>query len=148
MTMIPVPGSGASTQKMLDIVPRLDEISVALTWLRALAAEARWPERVAFGLILSADEALTNIVTHAFGRAGSDSSVIHLACFDVPQGIALRIEDEGPVFDPTQAAPGPQAESIEDAEMGGHGLRLMRHYLKTIKYAREGHRNVLTLVAG
>jgi len=95
------------------------------------------------------DEALTNIVTHAFGDSeGGRETLIRLACFDGPQGIALRIEDTGPAFDPTLAVPGPQAESVETAEMGGHGLRLMRHYLKSVHYTREGGRNVLTLVAG
>lgn len=133
---------------MLDIAPRLDQIDMALAWLRALAVEARWPERAAFGLILSADEALTNIVTHAFESAGVGQATIRLVCFNAPQGIALRIEDEGAAFDPTLAVPGPEAESVEAAEIGGHGLRLMRHYLKSIHYVREGRCNVLTLVAG
>lgn len=136
-----------SIPKTLDIAPRLDQVGAALAWLRALAAEAQWPERAAFGLILSADEALTNIVTYAFGQVDIDRAVIRLTCFDVPQGFALRIEDEGGAFDPTLAVPGPEATSVEAAEMGGHGLRLMRHYLRSIHYAREGRLNVLTLVA-
>ncbi len=137
-----------STANVLHIAPQLDQIDLALAWLRGLAREAQWPERTVFGLVLSLDEALTNIIHHSRSAQGRDTGQIHLACTCETQGIVLRIEDHGMAFDPTQATPKPQADSVEDAQIGGHGLRLMRHYLKSLHYAREGERNVLTLVAG
>ncbi len=134
--------------QVLQIKPHLDEIGVALTWIRELGVQCRWPERTVFGLALSADEALTNIVNYAFEVTEIDSASIRLVCFESGQGIVLRIEDQGKSFDPTLAVSLAEAESLDDAVVGGHGLRLMRHYLKSLEYARENGRNVLTLVAG
>lgn len=142
------PGTSPSTPRMLCIAPRLDQVSLALTWLRKLGVDHHWPEKTTFGLVLSLDEALTNIVTHAVEEGGTVEGEIRLICLCEAQGIALRIEDNGIAFDPTQSILKPQADSVEDADIGGHGLRLMRHYLKSIHYAREEGRNVLTLVAG
>ncbi|MET4580340.1 ATP-binding protein [Ottowia thiooxydans] len=130
----------------LAIKPQLEQIEVALDWLRGLATQHEWPERAVFGLILSADEALTNIVAHAGNEDDVEEATIRLICRHLPGEIVLRIEDQGRFFDPTGAESKPLAESLEDTDLGGHGLRLMRHYLKSLQYARQDNRNVLTLV--
>ncbi|MBH1965471.1 MAG: ATP-binding protein [Comamonadaceae bacterium] len=139
-----------SATHTLEIESRLDQIEVALNWLRELGAKQGWPDRALFSLVLSADEALTNIVAHAAGVEQSDvtrgvSTSVRLVCTLMPQELSLRIEDEGPEFDPTQVDPDQLPESIEEAAVGGHGIRLMHHYLKSIHYVRQGRRNVLTL---
>jgi serine/threonine-protein kinase RsbW len=37
------------------------------------------------------------------------------------------------------------AESVQQARLGGHGLRLMRHYLSAMSYRRLGEVNCLIL---
>lgn len=139
-----------SATHALEIESRLDQIEVALSWLRDLGAKQGWPERAVFSLVLSADEALTNIVAHAGGVEQGDAmrsvpTSVRLVCAVMPQELSLRIEDEGPEFDPTRVDPDQLPESLEEAAVGGHGIRLMHHYLKSIHYVREGRRNVLTL---
>ncbi len=132
---------------MLEIKAVLEEVETALQWLRELAKLHHWPQRTSFGLVLSADEALTNIVTHTAKANHVNGAVVRLACSQSTSEIALRIEDEGLQFDPTMSVLRPTAASVEEAEVGGHGLRLMRHYLKAVHYSRENDRNVLTLIA-
>ena len=129
-----------------EIDPRLDQIDLALAWLKQIADEARWPQRTVFGLTLSLDEALTNIVNYAIKPNVAPTSAIRLTCVCDAKGIVLQIEDEGVAFDPTLATPPARAETLEDAEIGGHGLRLMHHYLNAIHYERRNGHNVLTLV--
>lgn len=131
----------------LEIKAVLEEVETALEWLRELARLHHWPQRTSFGLVLSADEALTNIVTHSAEANHVNGAVVRLACSQSALEITLCIEDEGLPFDPTLSVLRPTASSVEDAEVGGHGLRLMRHYLKAVHYSRENDRNVLTLIA-
>ena len=78
-------------------------------------------------------------------RADGQSAQLWLACGPTPGGLALRIEDDGEAFDPTAQASPQLAASLDEAQIGGHGLRLMRHYLRHLLYRREGLRNVLLL---
>lgn len=114
-------------------------VADALAWLEALAERHGWPPRLQFTLTLCADEALTNITTHA------QAPRLRLECGATAHGVALRIEDDGPPFDPTAQAAPALAASLDDAQAGGHGLRLMRHYLRQMLYRRDGERNVLLL---
>ena len=119
-------------------------LSSALAWLEGLAERDGWPARTLFALTLCADEALTNVGAYARAPDGAPAH-LWLACGRTAHGLALRIEDDGEAFDPTAQASPQLAASLDEAQIGGHGLRLMRHYLRHLLYRREGLRNVLLL---
>jgi serine/threonine-protein kinase RsbW len=132
----------------LSLRPDDDPIGRALQWLEALADRDDWATKTRFGLTLSVDEALTNILAYAFKPAvdGGGEPVIELIYADNKRELSVEIADNGHAFDPTSLDIAEVALSLDDAEVGGHGLRLMRHYLKTFNYRRDGAWNRLTLV--
>lgn len=50
----------------LDLVPDAHAVASAIEWLEAIAERDGWSPKLSFGLSLSLDEALTNIVSYAF----------------------------------------------------------------------------------
>lgn len=127
--------------------PALAEIAGAMQWLEVLAEQNGWSPRAQYGLTLSVDEALTNIVSYGFGQGVPEQPVL-LTCSMAGGDVLVRIEDAGIAFDPTQQSPDDLdalLASLEDAKPGGHGLRLMLHFLSGIDYQRTQGRNVLTL---
>ena len=141
----PQPPSGAPDTLLLE--PSVQGTASALAWLEALAERDGWPARTLFALTLCADEALTNVASYARAPQGQSPLHLRLECSRTPYGVALRIEDNGAAFDPTAQTSPALAPSLDEARVGGHGLRLMRHYLHTLHYQREGDRNVLLLGA-
>lgn len=132
----------------LDLVPDQNAVAAAMQWLEGIAEREAWPPKLNFGLSLSVDEALTNIVSYAFddpAEAGTPPSVV-LSCSHDSEWISLDIVDNGRPYDPTKTPPPPLAATLDDAEIGGHGVRLMQHYLHDLRYARSGGRNRLTLI--
>ena len=113
----------------------------------ARATSARWPARTLFALTLCADEALTNLLSYAAVPAGSAALQLRLECVRTASEVRLRIEDNAAAFDPTAKVSPDLAASLDEARVGGHGLRLMRHYLHTLHYERQGDCNVLLLGA-
>jgi len=133
----------------LDLAPDQHAVAAAMAWLEGIAERQAWPPKLNFGLSLSLDEALTNIVSYAFDdptQAGSPPSVA-LSCSQDSEWISLDIVDNGRPYDPTKTPPPGLAASLDDAEIGGHGVRLMQHYLHELRYARTGGCNRLTLIA-
>ena len=125
-------------------------LASALAWLEALAERDGWPARTLFALTLCADEALTNVLSHAVTPPGAAGLQLRLECARSDHdggGVALRIEDNGAAFDPTEQSSPALAASLDEARVGGHGLRLMRHYLQSLHYQRVDDRNVLLLLA-
>lgn len=112
-------------------------LALALAWLKSAAQRNQWPEQAAFSLALCLDEALSNILAHAARPAGSNEPLsIKLDCRSRNGSIVLEVQDNGTPFDPTTATSPPLAATLDEARPGGHGLRLMHHYLESLHYQR------------
>lgn len=122
-------------------------VTQAQAWLEQAATDHQWPSRTVFALQLSMDEALTNILMHGFAPGLPRDACIVLHLSSDAAFVTLEIIDNGPAFDPTQKTPDQQAASLDDAIPGGHGLRLMRHYLHDIRHTFIDGHNHLRLIA-
>jgi anti-sigma regulatory factor (Ser/Thr protein kinase) len=100
-----------------------------------LRGEARYNVELAF------EEIGSNIVRH-----GAATGHVDVAIAFHDNEIVLTFEDDGVQFDPgTQLAP-PTPASIDEAQIGGLGLVLVRKISTRMKYARTPEdRNQLTL---
>ncbi|MBV6274066.1 ATP-binding protein [Alcaligenaceae bacterium CGII-47] len=133
----------------MRLAPGADTVTEAMAWLALAAQQQDWSAGLAFKLGLCLDEALTNVLAHGFKDLpqNGESPVINLALSVEDGRIVIDIFDNGIPFDPTQKTPKPPAKNLDDTEIGGHGLRLMHHYLENIQYRRADQRNHLRLIA-
>ena len=108
---------------------------------RHLAAAGLTP-RAAYRVQLVLEELVMNVALHA---AAAEAAI---AVARVPDGVLLGVEDDGPPFDPTQAAPA-AAPSLQPAPAGGLGLVLVRKSALAWAYERAGgrHNRLTVLVA-
>jgi Anti-sigma regulatory factor (Ser/Thr protein kinase) len=126
-----------------------DAVPKALEWLDATGRQAGWPPRTLFKLRLCLDETLTNITlySHAGAPPDGDPPLVELVIRQHEETLILEICDNGVPFDPTAQTPRDLDTSLDDARIGGHGLRLMHHYLDDLTYERRDGWNCLSLVA-
>jgi anti-sigma regulatory factor (Ser/Thr protein kinase) len=79
------------------------------------------------------------------GFAPGTSGEITVRSRTSPDAVAFVVEDTGRAFDPSAASVPARSASLLDAEPGGLGLTLLRHYCSDLTYERAGDRNRLTL---
>jgi anti-sigma regulatory factor (Ser/Thr protein kinase) len=133
----------------LELVPNAHAVATAIQWLETIGKRESWSPKLSFALSLSLDEALANIQSYAFkdAKAAGIVPAISLRCSADKEQVRLEIIDNGCPYNPTTAAPPALATSLDEAKVGGHGLRLMRHYLSHFHYQRRDGCNHLTLIA-
>lgn len=125
-----------------------DTVARGLEWLDSAGSAAGWPQRTRFKLRLCLDEALTNITMYGFRDAAAQIAPgIHLKLDQEGERIRLEIADNGTPFDPTAKAPRALDATFDEARIGGHGLRLMQHYLDNMHYEYRDGWNRLVLAA-
>ena len=130
-----------------EITADFDDLLKVAAWLAEMAERDGWPDRMRFGLDLSVEEAVTNVISYGFEGVDRPPQ-IRLEYYHLPAGqVAMRIIDNGRPFDPISVGPPHVPTSIEDARVGGHGVQLMRHFLADLAYERVGDENRFTLVA-
>jgi serine/threonine-protein kinase RsbW len=137
--------SDREPQASLIVGSELRELSRVSAWVHDWARRQRLPNRIAQQLDLCSTEALTNIMTHGSGDAAAHCSIF-LRLGWQGEDVALEVEDEGRPFDPLQARNPAHASSLDDAQVGGWGIPIVRHFSDGVHYRREDGRNRLTLL--
>ena len=97
------------------------------------------------GIILSVDEALANIIKHAYQGAADQPIEIQWTPFSNKDGLGLRIclRDHGRVVDRAQI----KSRDLKDVRPGGLGVHIMHECMDEVDYApAEGGGTLLTMV--
>ncbi len=100
--------------------------------------------RTCYVLDLALEEMATNIIKYGYDEPGMH--IIEIEIEFGPRELTLTLVDDGHAFDPLQA-PSPDAEaSEEEREVGGVGIYLIQNMVRSMRYRREGDRNVLVII--
>lgn len=110
--------------------------------LEAFCTARAVPSRTVHRFTLALEEVLTNVIAYAFPTQGRHEIDVRIAWRDGT--LRATVSDDGVAFNPlTRPAPDLQAP-IEQRQIGGLGIHLLRTLSETADYRRDGDRNVLT----
>ena len=70
---------------------------------------------------------------------------IHITFRRVEEQIEMEFEDRGREFNPLEIGEPDLDSPIEDRQLGGLGIHLVKKMVDEAKYRREGDRNILLL---
>jgi len=116
--------------------------------LAELAAKLGFSEPECRAVVLAVDEALTNIIRHAYLGDAEGPIEATFRRIQVPRdgrsGEALEIilEDRGVTVNPKKMC----GRALEDVRPGGLGLHFIRESMDTVEFSRRWGRNQLRLV--
>ncbi len=116
-----------------------DEISAADAWVEEIGRCLGVDERTTFGARICVAEIATNVLEH--GARPTEPAEVGVTLRRRGTGLDIEITDSGRPFDLTSEPELPPPETIETAQIGGLGLRLVRSYASEISYHHDGVRN-------
>ncbi len=94
-------------------------------------------------LNLALDESVTNIIKHGFDDEAPHQIRVQVQLTNGE--FSVRIEDEGREFSPLKHPAVDCTKSMEERQLGGLGIHLVRSLVTRMDYSRENGKNVLTL---
>ncbi|UPY38248.1 ATP-binding protein [Sediminicoccus sp. KRV36] len=122
----------------LRLPATLDSVSQLLDALEVYAEEAGIAPRIAARLALVAEEVAANVAMHAAG-----ASFFELRVTPDHGQLGLSIEDDGPEYDPLARAAPDTAATLEERDVGGLGVHLVRELTRDARYQRDAGLNRL-----
>jgi anti-sigma regulatory factor (Ser/Thr protein kinase) len=99
--------------------------------LRQILSHAGWKKKTTEEILLAVDEALTNIIRHAYQGGPGKMTVSVVAADD---RIEIVLEDWGKKFDPTQVPP----PELPRQKPGGLGVHFIRTIMDEMIYEGQG----------
>ena len=127
-----------------SILNRIAALSEAMERVDRFAARQDVPEVARRALMLALEESLANIISH--GYTDQNDHNIHIAVETGEQEVRLEVTDSGVPFDLRTLQAPDLSQSIEERQMGGLGVLLIRKMMDEVDYRRDGDFNRLRLV--
>ncbi|HEV2495984.1 MAG TPA: ATP-binding protein [Terriglobia bacterium] len=129
---------GLSLKLVLSSDPRL--LGAVRGAVRELASGAGFAEEDCRAITLAVDEALTNIIRHAYDNRPDES--VELTCRSLENGLEFILRDRGRPVDPAKVC----ARSLEAVTPGGLGTHIIRQIMDQVCYEPLPDGNQLRLV--
>ncbi len=95
---------------------------------------------------ISLEEVLVNIFTYAY-KQSPEPGTVEITCDMHGKDLRIDIVDSGIPFNPCELEDPDTTLDLDEREIGGLGIYLLKKYMNEISYNREGNINRLTLVA-
>ena len=128
----------------IEFCNRLEEIAKVMTALEELADSAGLNVGVAQAAELVLDELLTNIISHGYSDTVQHKIAVEMLVID--NALRIVISDDGICFNPFENKSPDLELSIDERDLGGLGIHLVKKFLDEYSYQRLEGRNVVTLL--
>lgn len=113
-------------------------------WVHRFAQKRGLTHPIAYGLDLAVNEALTNIISYAYGD--NRPHEISVALNAQRSQVRVEVQDDGVPFNPLELPIEPPQIDLDKSRRTGRGIPLMRNFMDELHYARRDTRNVLVMV--
>lgn len=107
-----------------------------------------FPEEESRAIVRSVDEALANVIRHAYkGKTGRPIEV-HCARLwkgndaDHPKGLEILLKDSGVAADPKKL----KGRALDEVRPGGLGIHFMKQSMDVVEFQRKSGKNLLRMV--
>ena len=132
-------------QASLIIKAQADSIVRCTEFVVACATAARFPLARMRQLELVVEEVLVNICRHAYGDTPGE---VEIRCIRVArEHLCVEFIDRGKPFNILASPPRDLTADVEEREVGGLGIPLIRAMMDEVSYCRAGDRNILRVTA-
>lgn len=128
----------------LVLPAKLENLNAMLEFIIEEARNKRFDDKKIYQVRLVAEEVLVNIISYAYPGKNGDIEITLMP--EESKGLKVEVRDSGIPFDPL-SRPDPDINApIEERDIGGLGVYLMRKLMDEVNYKREGDRNILTFI--
>lgn len=99
--------------------------------------------RFIYNMKLALDEVLTNIISYGYDDDREHGILTRLA---VEQGhLTAEVEDDAKPFNPLNTPQANTKQSLDERQIGGLGIHLVRKLIDELEYRRHNDKNILVM---
>lgn len=127
----------------IKITNEIDQLELVEEKIDLFSSTINLPEEVRQKVSIALDELLNNVITHGYLDDEQHFIVIKMDLQD--SKFIIIIIDDGQAFDPTKKDSPDTTSGIEEREIGGLGIHMVRNLMDEFTYDRIDSKNIVTL---
>ena len=143
--------SKQAPKRTLFITNEMSEVTKLKQFMEGAAREFGIPDDIQLSLNLAVEEAVVNVINYAYPKGTEGDIEINITNFPIPDlsesstEVIFTIIDQGVPFDPTTHDEADTTSELEERQIGGLGIHLIRNIMDRVEYQRDGNSNKLTM---
>ena len=130
--------------KSITVEAKIENVDKVTEFVNEVLEEKDCPLKVQMQLDVAIDEIFGNIAYYAYGK-GSGNATIQIKMEDNPPKITLIFIDQGTPYTPLENKDPDITLDIEDREIGGLGIFLVKKTMDELSYEYVDGQNILTM---
>ena len=130
--------------KSITVEAKIENVDKVTEFVNEVLEEKEGPLKVQMQLDVAIDEIFGNIAYYAYGK-GSGNATIQIEMEDNPPKITLTFIDQGIPYNPLESKDPDITLDIEDREIGGLGIFLVKKTMDELSYEYVDGQNILTM---
>ena len=143
--------SKQAPKRTLFITNEMSEVTKLKQFMEGAAREFGIPDDIQLSLNLAVEEAVVNVINYAYPKGTEGDIEINITNSPIQDlsesstEVIFTIIDQGVPFDPTTHDEADTTSELEERQIGGLGIHLIRNIMDRVEYQRDGNSNKLTM---
>lgn len=130
--------------KSITVEAKIENVDKVTEFVNEVLEDKECPLKVQMQLDVAIDEIFGNIAYYAYGK-GCGNATIQIEMEDNPPKITLIFIDQGIPYNPLENKDPDITLDIEDREIGGLGIFLVKKTMDELSYEYVDGQNILTM---
>lgn len=131
------------TERHLLIHNDIQQIPQLADFVETIAADKHLDHSLSISLNLALEEAVSNVIMYAYPN-GTDG-LVDIEAIVREDTLSFIVSDSGSAFDPTAVPDADVNLGVDERQVGGLGIHLVRSIMDAISYERKDGKNILTM---
>lgn len=132
-----------NTSLSFELRNHLSELATLCEKMEGVGRALGLSQRCLFEINLALDELFTNIISYGFRDRSEHFIRVRISA--ERNVLTVVLEDDGIAFNPVERIPPERRCALEECEVGGLGIHLVKNLMDDVVYERRAGTNVLTL---
>ncbi|MCR4590237.1 MAG: ATP-binding protein [Lachnospiraceae bacterium] len=121
-----------------------EKLSEVLVFIDGMLEENDCPVKTQFQIDVAVEEIFVNIANYAYNEEGGDAEIEASVSGD-PKVIKITFKDSGMPYDPLKKEDPDVTLGIEDRQIGGLGIFMVKKSMDNVEYEHKDGKNILTI---
>ena len=124
---------------------KIEALSDVLGFVDQMLDSYECSMKIQTAVCVAIEEVFVNVANYAYGD-GSGDATLEIGFQEEDRSVTFRLSDEGIPFDPLKKPDPDITLSIEERQIGGLGIFIVKKTMDSVSYTYENGKNILTMI--
>ena len=133
-------------KKAITVEASMEYLDKVTSFVEAFLEDYACPIKIAMKILLCVEELYANFVNYAYGSKDGNCTIeLEGKAYETENEVCICMRDQGVPFDPFAKEDPDITLSVDEREIGGLGIYMVKNIMDTVSYEYKQQENIVTI---